>query len=270
MRIVERLYRDLMRRGPALAAVAAIAAAMATVAEGAAAPTLSARVSPKPVLLGNHARVEGQLSTHQAGVGVVLETSRFPFSSGFKQIRKTTTGASGDYVFVFRPTLHTRVRVRRESNPSVQSNTPSAYVVGGFSDYTCTIRKAGKNHKCSEKNLNGDLTLKISYRRSWPASAYDTESAKQVYVYFGLRKGSSKPPDTVELKRKVSQRRLGNNRTEVTASQSFHAPSNGWASQLATCIKFTPAKDGVGLFGDHHCGDQTVTHKQATNSNSFG
>jgi len=256
-----------MRRVVPLAVVAAIAAA-ATVGEAAAAGTLTAKVSPKPVLLNHEVSVKGQLSTHQSGVGVVLETSRFPFSSGFSQTRTTTTGSSGDYQFFFKPTLATRVRVHVAGDPSTHSGTPTAYVIANYTSFKCSVTtKSGQTRKCSNPG-HGDLTFHLSYHLTFPGSAYAKESAKQVYVYYGQRSGT-KPPGTLQLRKTVNQKALGGNKTEVKASYFVHAPATAWTYHLATCIKFTEAADGVGLPGHHGCGDQTVTHKQASLT-SFG
>jgi hypothetical protein len=257
-----------MRRAVPLAMVAAIAATGA-VAEAAAAASLTAKLSPKPVLLNHDLTVKGQLSTHQSGAGVVLETSRFPFSSGFSQIRSTTTGQNGDYLFVFKPRLATRVRVHLASDPSVKSGTPTAYVIPDYTNRTCKITTpSGKTRTCAKPG-HGDLTIHLGYHLTFPASAYDAESAKQVYVYYGQRNGGASPPGTLKLRKTVGQKRLGNNRTSVSVSYFVHAPQTAWSYHLSTCIKFTEAADGVGLPGNHHCGDQTVTSKQAA-STTFG
>jgi hypothetical protein len=258
-----------MRRAVPLAAVAAIAATASVAVAEAAAATLTAKVSPKPVLLNHEVSVKGQLSTHQSGVGVVLETSRFPFSSGFSQIRSTTTGPNGDYLFFFKPTLATRVRVHRANDPSTQSGTPTAYVIADYTKVTCSVRtKSGKTRSCKNPG-HGDMTIHLGYHLTFPASAYAAESAKKVYVYYGQRNGSATAPGTVQLRKTVNQKPLGNNKTEVKVSYFVHAPTTAWSYHLATCIKFTEAADGVGLPGHHGCGDQTVSNKQASLT-SFG
>ena len=255
-----------MRRAVPLVAVA-VMAATASVAE--AATTLTAKVSPKPVLLNHEVSVKGQLSTHQSGVGLVLETSRFPFSSPFGQTRTTTTGPNGDYLFGFKPTLATRVRVRLASDPSVHSGTPTSYVIANYTSVKCSVTtKSGKTNKCTNPG-HGDLTIHLSYHLTWPQSAYAKESAKQVYVYYGQHNGSANPPGSLQLRKTVKQTALGNNKTEVKVSYFVHAPTTAWSYHLATCVKFTEATDGVGLPGHHGCGDQTVTNKQASLT-SFG
>ena len=258
-----------MRRVVLLAAVVAMAGAVA-VAEAAPTASLSAKVSPKPVLLNHSVSVRGKLSTGKSGVGVVLETQRFPFAGAFQNTASTTTGAGGTYGFNFKPTLATRVRVRLASDPSVKSKTPTAYVIADYSHVTCSIRSSsGKNYSCNNpKGASGDLTIHLSFHRIYPASAYNAESAKNVYVYFNQR-NSTKQPDHDLLRKTVKQTKLGGNKTAVNVSYFFHTPTTAWSYHLATCVKFTEAADGVGLPGHHGCGDQSVGHKQAT-SYTFG
>jgi hypothetical protein len=256
-----------MRRAVPVAAVVAIAAA-ATAAE-AAGPTLTANVFPKPVILNHALLVSGHLSSGQSGRQVVLETQKFPFAGAFQQAATTTTGPSGDYAFThFKPRLATRVRVHLGSNPAVKSGTPTAYVIAEYANVNCFIRKSGKNHTCA-KPPNGDQTIHFNFHLRFPASAYNAEAVKPVYVYFGLRTGSTMQPDTDKLRKTVNQTKIGGNETSVKVAYSFHSPTGKWAYHLATCIKFTEAADGLGLPGSHHCGDATVTHNQAS-STTFG
>jgi hypothetical protein len=257
-----------MRRVVPLAAVVAIAGA-AAVAQAAPSPTLTAQVSPKPVLLTHAATVKGHLSTGKGNVTVVLETLRYPFSGSFQKAATTKTGAGGDYVFHFKPRLATRVRVRLANNPAVHSSTSTAYVIGDFSHRTCRITPNAPNQSCASPRGSGQLTVHLSYHRNYPASAYATEAAKSVFVYFGIRNGTQ-PPQTLTLRKTVQQKGIGNDTTSVSASYSFQAPSGKWTYQIATCIKFTEAVDGLGLPTSHHCGDQSVSHQQASNSNTFG
>jgi hypothetical protein len=254
-----------MRRAVPVVAVVAVAAAGA--AEAAAAASLTAKVSPKPVFLTHDVSVKGQLSAHKSGVGVVLETSRFPFPSGFSQIRSTNTGQNGDYQFSFKPTLATRVRVHLASDPSVRSRIPTAYVIPNYTNRKCKVTTPSGQTRTCVKPGHGDLTIHLSYHLTWPASAYDAESAKQVYIYYG--QGGASPPGTLTLRKTVSQKPLSGNKTAVSVSYFVHAPQTAWSYHLSTCIKFTEAADGVGLPGNHHCGDQTVTSKQAA-STTFG
>jgi hypothetical protein len=256
-----------MRRPVLVAAVVAIAAA-ATAAE-AAGPALTAKVFPKPVILNHPILVSGHLSSGQSGKQVVLETQKFPFTGTFHQAATTTTGPSGDYVFThFKPRLATRVQVHLGSNPSVKSSTPTAYVIAEYAHIHCVIRQSGKDHGCT-KPPNGDQTIHFDFHLRFPASAYNAEAVKPVYVYFGLRTGSTQQPDTDKLRKTVNQTKLGNNETAVNVAYSFHAPNGKWAYHLATCIKFTEAADGLGLPGNHHCGDPTVSRQQA-GSTTFG
>jgi hypothetical protein len=257
-----------MRRAiPALAAVAVATAG--SMAEAATTPSLTARVVPKPVLLGNKATVSGRLSTGAAGVGVTLETSRFPFASGFSQAASGQTKANGDYALRFAPTLATRARVRAASQPPAQSKVVNAYVIAGYSHVSCKITTSSGDTSCSAPKGSGQMSIHLRYRRIWPASAYDSEAAKPVYVYFGKRNGPAAHPDSVTLRKTVSQTKLGNNRTYVSASHTFTAPTTKWSYQIATCIRFTESADGVGLPGHHGCGDQQVSYRQAT-PNTFG
>jgi hypothetical protein len=256
-----------MRRAVLVAAVVAIAAA--TTAAEAAGPTLTAKVFPKPDILNHAALVSGHLSTGQSGRQVVLETLKFPFTGAFQQAATANTGPSGNYVFThFKPRMATRVRVHLGSDPTVKSNTPTAYVIAEYTHIQCSIRKSGKTHACA-KPPNGDQTIHFDFHLRFPASAYNAEAVKPVYVYFGLRTGSTQQPATDKLRKTVNQTKIGGNETSVKVAYSFHSPTGKWAYHLATCIKFTEAADGLGLPDSHHCGDPTVTHKQAA-STTFG
>jgi hypothetical protein len=260
-----------MHRAIPLLAAIAISAVLASAVEGAPAPSLTIKAKPNPVRFNKAVTVSGRLSSGKSGVGVVLEASTFPFSGGFKTVGTRTTGSNGSYSFSPKPSLATRYRVSLKSQSSVRSKTITEYVVAGYKPVSCTIEKSnGSKVKCgSSTPLSGHLKMRVSYRYTFPASTFSTESAKPVRVYYGQRNGSSKSPDTLKLVQSVAQQPAGGNQTNVKIKVEFNAPNGAWANWLTSCIKFTEAQDGLGLPGDHHCGRSQVSRKE-TLTDGFG
>lgn len=258
-----------MRRAVLLAAIVATVGGATAASAGVIAPSMTVNVSPQPVLLDHSSTVKGRLNNGKSGVKLDLRVTRFPFSGPFHTIATTTSGSSGGYVFHFSPRLATRVQVQKHGNANVRSPVATAYVIADFSHTSCTITPPAPKQSCASPKGSGPLTVHLRYHRIYPSAAFTKERTKAVYVYFGLRQGTQ-PPQTLTLRKTVPQQDIGSDTTAVSASWTFQPPKNKYTYQIATCIKFTEAADGLGLPSHHHCGDQTVTHKQASNSTTFG
>ena len=252
----------MIRRAVVLSATLALLSA--TFAQAAGGPAITIKLQQPVVALGQKARVTGRLATHDSRK-LVLQVSRFPFQDG---LHKDATGQSdkqGYYAAHVFPKLAERLRVRTEHG-SAHSKTVTVYVLPSVSHPVCSFKKSdGEVVGCHSKKAHGKLTLRVGYRARYPGAAYDKESAKPVYVYYGQRGGDNGHPTHLKRHGTVSQKAIGKHRVEVRATIHLNAPQHGpWSYYYRLCTRSTEKSDGLGLPGHYGCGDQQVTYRQAS------
>ena len=249
-----------MRRGLLLGLLLALAGG--AFAEAASAPTITLKLDPKAVFLGHKVEVHGRLAT-QDKREVTLYASRFPFKHGFSKVSSEKSDGKGFYLFDGHPTLANRLRVHAAGG--AHSRVRTVYVLTGVSHGTCSFKtQSGQVIGCNDNRAHGKLTLRIGYYLHYPKDAYDQESSKPVYVYYGQRNGSQHHPDTLHLQKTVAQNPIGKHRTAVHATVKIDAPQGQWSYYYSLCTRSTEHSDGLGVPGHHGCGQQDVTYAQAT------
>jgi hypothetical protein len=247
--------------------LAAVLCAGVLVSTGASAsgPSLSLKASPRVVDFSKRTKLSGALSNRKKGVPLELEAKPFPFTGAFHQVGKTTTGKHGKFVFHKMQTTATRYFVELKNDSSVRSKTRTAYIDGHVSHLRCFLRRSGQSVKCGpNQGISGNWTLHVSYYETYPTSAYATETPKPVYVYYGQHNGSQKHPKTLKLKKQVSQHAIGFNTVKIAYAISVSLPANGYGFFAQSCTRDTESTNGFALPGHHHCGDSSITYRQAT------
>lgn len=244
-------------RSPLLLALAVLAA-IALPASGmarTAAPAISikAKTANKPAghlvyaTYTKAATISGSTVDKQSGTTVELQTSTFPFKSGFTTVAQTKTQSGGSYSFTNKPSVATRYRVALASAPAVQSSVVTVYVA--TNGIGLPTRKCPVASSCH---------LEFRARLVYPPEVAAHEGAKPFYDYFGVRYGSQKiQPRRVRLVQTSKQHRDGK-RFDVNFSVTFPT-TRDYYYRWQICAKDDEAQDGFGLPGNHHCGSRYLS-----------
>lgn len=262
--------------GVAVGAVMAVAAFL-QVGTSAAASDPSISISAAPGLINyqqpnpSKTHITGQLSgKNKAGVPVTLQARTWPFtpSSKFEPLSTHMTRSDGTFGFTQDPSLATEYRVVSNAG-ATQSNQVTVHVLHGYVVTGCKLWHQHKNYGCGrhENPLpSGTYRYQFSFDFLYPASAYAAEEGKPVFVYFGQRNGSSRPPDQVKLQGTVSQTPRSGDRTHVFVVIYFTLGKKPSFWQGFVCTQTTERQDGLGREGApgaYGCGDWTITYDQA-------
>jgi class 3 adenylate cyclase len=205
--------------------------------------------------LGLPVQIQGKVPSGEAGVGVELQASTFPFR-GFTDVRRATSTNGGVYTLSARPALATRYRVALYPSEAPVSHTVTVYVTTQAKRSITVYKRQGR----------------IDVRQVWweveyPASVATQEAAKPIYFYSGVRdKRGGWPRDyRLKLERKLRQHSVfqppGSKRNApVPYTFFFREPSLGsrLLNAVAYCAKDTEAVDGFGLPGHHRCGNRFI------------
>jgi hypothetical protein len=168
----------------------------------------------------------------------------------------TTASSSGNsYSFTVRPGLATSYEVQVTDAGAIIGTSPAkaVYVVPPAS----LTGKTG----CSRPVCH--ITLKVSVKV--PISAYATETAKHLYLYsrlFLAKRGEPAPPKLLELSSTATASKPAKLHTyefTVTIRFAFRIGEDGYRWSINFCTKDSEAKDGVGLPGQHGCGNKWIS-----------
>jgi hypothetical protein len=248
-----------------LAVVALVLAGPGISASGS---SISLKAKPRIVDYTHPTKFKGSLSTGRKGVPLILEAKRFPFNSGFSKVAGATTAKHGKFTFKRKQTAATRYFVALKNDPSVRSKVRTAYISPHFFDVACWISPSNApsvKYPCRRDSLPpgaGNWIIHETFKVRYPA-AYQWESQKAEYVYYGQRNGAKKFPKELQLKKQVSQHPFGPNVTRVAYTIPFSSPSSAWGNLWTSCHRDSEPIDGIGLPGHHHCGDPSITRRQA-------
>jgi hypothetical protein len=168
-------------------------------------------------------------------------------------------GTTASYEFQVTPTLATSYRVElfqssAASKPLATSGVATIYVVNFVT--TGELQTCGRP-VCHE-------SLQVSY---WmPSSALQTEMSKRLYLYFGINLTSSIEPPPVPQwlilgagnGHVTAPHRISANEFSYTITFSFQVGDDALHWAYRACRKATEAEDGLGLPGNHGCGDARV------------
>ena len=200
--------------------------------------------------------IHGHLG-HRRGVVVSLERERFPFDSGFATVARQRTRRRGGYDFHQIPRRATRYRVLAGGG-SRRTGAVTAYVEPRFTRMRCNLCGAS-----SDKS--GRRTLRISLQLVYPKDSAALEGRKRVFLYYGQRNGSSKPPTQLRLAETTGQSRLAHHRTRVTIAHRVNLPK-AYRFAVAVCTRTSMRTDGIGLPGapgSHGCGGARISYRQS-------
>jgi hypothetical protein len=245
----------LPRPGPVSPAAVAISVKSA-------APTVSGDVYV--VYLGgdlSNAEVYGEIKQAANGEVARLYAQQFPFKNAPTQVSSVIlhpAGTTASYEFQVTPTLATRYRVElfrssTASKPLVTSDAATIYEVG--------YRAVEKPQTCSRPVCY--QSLEVTY---WvPPSALPTEMSKPLYVYFGINLAPITPPGVPQWLllgagngHATAPRRISADEFSYIITFSFQVGNDAFHSAWRTCTKATEAEDGIGLPGQHGCGDERI------------
>ncbi len=244
-----RSIRSRAVHGLALSGVVAVGAvAAATSASGATthAPTLnaSARVAGLPAVTYTHSIVLSGRAT-AGSRAVELQADPFPFKQGFRTVAERKTGRSGSYAFRVSPTHATRYRIRIGTGGAT-SRVLTVYVLEKELVSSCNL--------CSAPAGPGRHTLKVRVVVEAPPGPIGVKGPG--YFYYGQLNGTA-TPTTLTL-RKTVPLATSHHDELLSASYSVTFPTGPSSFAWGMCYRDAEAKDGYGLPGHHHCGDQTI------------
>jgi len=177
---------------------------------------------------------------------VELQANPFPFKQGFHTIATAHTGSNGKYRFKVSPGHATRYQVRLGAGgPS--SRVLTVYVLEKTIADFCNL--------CTNSNGAGPHTLDVRHVLVAPPGPLAQKGP--AYFYYQLVTGTSYPA-TLTLRKKVALE-ISMGKATVAATYRVNFPAGvSFRFSSAVCWKDAEAKDGVGLPGHHHCGDETV------------
>lgn len=212
-----------------------------------------------------NAQISGDINQPTNGEIARLYAQPFPFTTPPAPIDSTTlnpTGTTAPYTFHVAPDIATQYTVELFPNdtattPTAISPTETVYVVlNGTSQASVNC---GNDGACSETSTTTIFA---------PAAALSTEMQKQLYLYAAHSVDpNSTPgrPPTVQLGGDNVQvttppQQISDTEYTFTLQSSYQIDSGEHSSTLIFwCSKDTEAQDGMGLPGDHSCGDTTIS-----------
>ena len=209
-----------------------------------------------------NAEVYGEIRKAVTGEVARLYAQQFPYRNAPTQVSSVIlhpAGTTASYEFQVTPTLATSYRVElfqssAASKPLATSGVATIYVV----NFVTT----GKLQTCGRPVCHE--SLQVSY---WmPSSALQTEMSKRLYLYFGINLTSSIEPPPVPQwlilgagnGHVTAPRRISANEFSYTITFSFQVGDDALHWAYRACRKATEAEDGLGLPGNHGCGDARV------------
>ncbi len=216
--------------------------ALASSADASSGPTLKANkhiAGFAAVAYGRGIELSGRASG--GSQPYALQAERWPFKGGFQTIAHGST--NGRYSFVVRPVRATRYRI---SVGSSSSRVLPVYVLERNLSSSCNL--------CNAQNVSGTYTLVINGTYVTPPGAKVTGP---VYFYYGAATNATAGPTYLNLVQSVP-RYFARNRFSLTIQYTVEFPVGQFAFSTDYCWKENERKTGVGLPGNHGCGNATI------------
>ena len=210
------------------------------------------------------AEVYGEIRKASDGDVAELYAQPFPYRKAPTRVGSVVlhpAGGAARYEFQVTPTLATRYRV--ELFGSSTSSAPLARS-GVSVIYVARNEKLKNTQKCGRPTCYESLQTIILV----PPSALATEMAKTLNPYFGINLASTKtvpaPPKYLYLGDAnallLASHRVSADEFTETVSLSFGVGDDAYNWSYYPCFKDTEAADGIGLPGQHGCGDQRIAY----------
>lgn len=267
--------RRLIVVAAVIIAAAGLAAGLLAAAGPAQAPTTTVPIlvkSAEPAVSGDvrvvylggeqaNAEVYGEIRKTVTGEVARLYAQQFPYHNAPTQVSSVVlhpAGTTASYEFQVTPTLATSYRVElfqnsAASKPLATSGAATIYVVNFVT--TEKIQTCGRP-VCSE-------SLEVFY---WvPPPALQTEMSKRLYLYLGVNLAPIIVPPVPQWlmlgagnSHATAPRRISANEFSYTITFSFQVGDDALHWAWRACRKATEAEDGLGLPGNHGCGDARV------------
>jgi hypothetical protein len=214
------------------------------------------------------AQIRGDIKDAVSGEEAWLYAQPFPFKSAPARVGSPAllqpggTAGTASYSFSVTPSLATRYHVEVFENKTAKialasTATTTVYVSAGFSP---TSSIAPCSRPVCQEAISGDVVV--------PASAMDTEIAKQVYVYFAVnvvKSGSAPKPTALQLYgggATVKVKLVSATTFQITVGFRFTIGStDNYNWDWDVCTKDSEAEDGIGLPGSHGCGENTIPNQ---------
>jgi hypothetical protein len=209
-----------------------------------------------------NADVYGEVTKAANGEVAELYKQQFPYNNPPALVSSVTlhpVGTTARYEFQVTPSLATRYRVElfKSSTASTALATSGAATI-----YVSVIRYTTASTKiCSRPVCN----LTVQLVELVPPSALQTEISKPLYVYFGINLAPTvepAPPQWLMLGagngHVSAPRRISAGEFGYTVTFSFPIGTDAFRSNWRLCAKNTEAADGIGLPGQHGCGDARI------------
>jgi len=207
-------------------------------------------------------RVSGSVSQSAAGQVAALFAQPFPYKAkpaevAGQSLTLPTSSTPVSYSFKAAPTIATKYTVK-----VLPSSTTSSPVVG--TSPTTTVYVVTNQPTTAPRNCSRPVchqTLKVYTHLA--KSAYNTESKKKWYFYFGLRLSATGEPSFPRWlylqKATISKvKRISSTEFERSITWSFRIGNDGYAFLFSFCSKDSESKDGMNLPGSHSCGAKKV------------
>jgi serine/threonine protein kinase len=245
----------LLPGGPANTAAVAISAKSAQ-------PAVSGDVYV--VYLGGEqasAEIHGEVTKAAKGEVAELYAQQFPYKNAPALVSSLVlhpAGTTASYEFQVTPSLATRYRV--ELFQSSVASTPLA-TSGVATIYVAIEGTTGKTQTCGRPVCHESLHITSLV----PPSALQTEMSKPVYLYFGINLAPSTEPSKPQWlllgagNGHATAHRISTGEFSDSVTFSFQIGNDAYHWAWNWCTKDTEAEDGLGLPGQHGCGDARVS-----------
>jgi len=205
----------------------------------------------------NTAIISGDVTGAADGDVVTLLAEPFgakAFAPTGTPITLSSPAATTPYSFAVQPSVATKYEVQVSTSGTVDVTSSVATVYVGYSV------AYGKNHtKCTRTTC----TFWYLGYTFVPASAYNTEAPKHLYLYLSV--GYPRLPKYYTLSKNAKATKAKKiNSGEYVQTLTFHIKlrHGGYATwSTFWCTKDTETGDGLGLPGHHGCGDKTISDK---------
>jgi hypothetical protein len=165
-------------------------------------------------------------------------------------------GGTAAYTFPVRPTVATSYEVAvSQAAGSATLRTSGPQTVYVIPDVTVT------GLTCARPSCSGQLVITAQF----PPSAFARESAKKLNVYQGLRESPDRTPaEPDQLSLAGPPAHVVTDATKSTVQYTVRYGFNvgraeGYQWKINYCTQDTESADGMGLPGDHFCGDKKIS-----------
>jgi len=218
---------------------------------------------------GTHANAEVSGAIGDAVDGEVAElyAQQFPYHDPPTRAASAIlhpAGGTAAYSFTVTPVLATRYQVRLFKS----STAPAPFAASAVKTVYVTLKAV----QTSSPTCGGpDCYESAATIYTVPPPALRAEMAKRPILYFGINLAANKPtsspppPKTLTLGAGhiavVGTQRLAADQFITTVSYSFTVGRNdAYTWTWRECLKAAVAADGIGLPGQHGCGDQHIAY----------